>query len=130
MYEMKDEYLVGIPQIDEEHAKLFEIAENIYQLQQEEFMLDKYDHLRVIVDELIEYTLTHLEHEEAYMESIQYKRMFMQKVQHDAFRHQIEDFHFDIEDDSSDEKITELLELITNWLVTHILENDKLIGQP
>lgn len=129
MYEMKDDYLVGIPEIDEEHARLFEIAENIYQLQQKEFVLDKYDYLREIVDELIEYTLTHLDHEEAYMESIQYKHTFMQKVQHDAFRLQIEDFHFEIEDDSSDEKITELLELVTNWFINHILENDKLIGQ-
>ena len=27
MFEMKDEYLVGIEMIDEEHRKLFEIAE-------------------------------------------------------------------------------------------------------
>ncbi len=32
MYEMKEEYLTGIPFIDEEHAKLFEIADEAYEL--------------------------------------------------------------------------------------------------
>ena len=32
MYELKDEYLVGIESIDNEHRVLFEIADEIYQL--------------------------------------------------------------------------------------------------
>ncbi len=130
MYEMKDEYLTGIPSIDEEHTRIFAIAQQIYELQQEEFLVDKYDELKVILDELRDYTLTHLEHEEAYMKSIDYKRFFMQKVQHDSFRDQIEDMNFQLEDDDVDEMITGVLELITNWLIEHILENDVLIGQP
>lgn len=130
MYKMKEEYLTGILMIDEEHKKLFEIAQSIYELQQEEFMIDKYDNLKVILEELKEYTLTHLDHEEAYMQSINYKRFFMQKVEHDRFRDQIEDMNFQLIDESSDEMITDVLNLITNWLVEHILENDKLIGQP
>lgn len=130
MYKMKDEYLIGIPMIDEEHKKLFEIAQNIYELQQEDFMVDKYDNLKVILEELKEYTLTHLEHEEAYMQSINYKRFFMQKVEHDKFREEIEDLNFQLLDESSDDMIIDVLNLITNWLVDHIFNNDKLIGEP
>ncbi|MFI3200438.1 MAG: hemerythrin domain-containing protein [Eubacteriales bacterium] len=130
MYKMKDEYLTGIPMIDEEHGRLFEIAQSIYELQQEEFISDKYDNLKIILEELKEYTLTHLDHEEAYMQSINYKRFFMQKVEHDRFRDQIEDMNFQLIDESSDEMITDVLNMITNWLVDHIFENDKLIGQP
>ena len=32
MYEMKDEYLTGIRMIDEEHRRLFEIAESITEI--------------------------------------------------------------------------------------------------
>ena len=72
MTEMKDEYLTGIEQIDNEHRRLFEIAEELYQLSKEEFMPDKYDNIRRLLDELREYTKTHFEHEEEYMESIGY----------------------------------------------------------
>ena len=30
MYEFKEEFKTGIPMIDEEHARLFEIAEELY----------------------------------------------------------------------------------------------------
>ncbi|RDU22882.1 bacteriohemerythrin [Anaerosacchariphilus polymeriproducens] len=129
MYEMKEEYLIGIEQIDKEHEKLFEIAEKVYQLLQDKFIPDKYDNIRQVLIELREYTIMHFEHEEEYMKSIQYKRMFTQKVEHDAFRKKIEDLEFEKLDEKQEEMIKEILEFLTNWLVHHILETDKLIGQ-
>lgn len=129
MYEMKDEYLTGIPEIDAEHRRLFEIAEEAYQLSQNEFIPDKYDNVRAILEELREYTKMHFAHEEAYMESIGYKKMFTQKVQHDAFRSKLEELDFSNIDEHSEEVISEILNFLTDWLVHHILENDKLIGQ-
>ena len=41
MYEMKPEYYTGIAQIDEEHKKLFEIADEAYELYKNEFIPDK-----------------------------------------------------------------------------------------
>lgn len=129
MYEFKEEFKTGIPQIDEEHARLFEIAEELYQLKQEEFIPDKYDNIRAILEQLRDYTLTHFEHEEAYMESINYKRMFTQKIQHDGLRRQIVEWRLDELDESQDEAIDEILQLVTGWLVDHILNQDKLIGK-
>lgn len=130
MYEMKDEYLVGIEQIDQEHRRLFEIAEEVYQLSQNEYIPDKYDNIRDVLLELKEYTLTHFAHEEAYMESIQYKHMFMQKVQHDAFREKLEDLELeDLDKISSAEVIEEILNFLTDWLVDHILNTDKMLGE-
>lgn len=129
MYEFKDEYLTGIPQIDEEHKRLFALAEEVYQLQQNEYIPDKYDNLRDVLHELRDYTNTHFDHEEAYMESINYKRMFTQKVQHDALRKTVEEWEIDELSEEQDQMITEILELITDWLVNHIHDNDKLIGK-
>ena len=80
MYEMKEEYFTGIEEIDNEHSRLFEIAEEAYQLHKNEFIPDKYDQIKKILKELRDYAQMHFEHEEAYMESIQYKKMFTQIV--------------------------------------------------
>ena len=129
MYEFKEEYVTGIEEIDAEHKKLFEIADETYYLSKEEFLVDKYDQVRHILGELKDYALMHFEHEEAYMESIGYKQMFMQKVQHDAFREKINNWDLDHLDENSDELIEEILTFLTNWLVSHILEHDKQIGE-
>lgn len=129
MYEMKQEYLTGIKQIDEEHVRLFEIAEEAYQLRKNEFIPDKYDNIREILRQLKEYTFIHFENEEKYMESIQYKRRFTQKMQHDAFRRKLDDIDIESIDEGSDEIIDEILQFLTDWLVEHILHTDKLIGQ-
>lgn len=128
MYEFKEEYLTGIERIDQEHKRLFEIAEELYELKNEEFIPDKYDNIRHILEELRDYTLTHFEHEEEYMKEIGYKRMFTQVSQHNALRETIGSWDLDVIDEDQDQAIDEMLELITDWLVNHILNEDKLIG--
>ncbi|MBE5851770.1 MAG: bacteriohemerythrin [Lachnospiraceae bacterium] len=128
MYEFLDDYVTGIESIDDEHRRLFEIADETYRLSKEEFLVDKYDQVRHILGELKDYALLHFEHEEAYMESINYKKMFMQKVQHDQFREKVNNLDLDHLDENSDEMIDEILTFLTNWLINHILEHDKQIG--
>ncbi|MDE6516430.1 MAG: hemerythrin family protein [Acetatifactor sp.] len=129
MYEFKEEFLTGIEQIDQEHRRLFEIANELYELKREEFIPDKYDNIRHILEELRDYTLTHFEHEEAYMKFIGYKKMFTQLSQHNALRETIGNWDLDAIDENQDEAIEEMLRLITDWLVNHILSEDKLIGK-
>lgn len=128
MYEFKEEYVTGITTVDAEHKRLFEIADEAYQLSKEELLVDKFDQVRHILGELKEYALLHFEHEEAYMASINYKHMFIQKVQHDQFREKINDMNFDHLDTNTEEMLSEILEYLTNWLINHILEHDKQIG--
>ena len=71
----------------------------------------------------------HFEHEEAYMESIQYKRMFTQKVQHDNFRHKLETMDLEAIDDNQEQAIQDILKFVTDWLVEHIMETDKRIAE-
>lgn len=128
MYEFKEEYVTGIKQIDEEHKRLFEIADETYNLSRKEFLVDKYDQVIQILKELKEYATMHFEHEEAYMESIGYKKMFTQKVQHNAFREKLNSWNLYDIDENSEETVDEILSFLTNWLVSHILEHDKQIG--
>ncbi len=129
MYELKEEYLTGIEQIDNEHRTLFEIADEIYQLCQNDFVPDKYDHIVNLLQRLKEYAIMHFDHEEAYMESIQYKKMFTQKIQHDNFKRKLETMDLEIIDDNQDRAVEELLEFVTDWLANHIMVTDKQIAE-
>lgn len=130
MYEMKDEYLTGIEFIDNEHRRLFEIAEQTYQLKNEEFISDKYDQIKVLLEELKDYTRMHFAHEEEYMQSIGYKKLFTQKVQHQAFIDWLDEQNLDeidTEFENQDAVVDNILKYLTDWLVHHILETDKQI---
>ncbi len=125
MFEMKDEYLVGIEMIDEEHRKLFEIAERTYQLLHNDYLSDKYDNISDILQELKDYTIEHFRHEEEYMEKIQYKRMFTQKMQHRAFIQKLEEYSSWNLDRSQDDVIQDIFKFLTDWLTKHIYAEEK-----
>lgn len=131
MYEMKNEYFTGIELIDEEHGKLFEYANEIYELLHDEFVHDKYDNIKDLLEKLTDYARQHFADEEAYMESIQYKRIFTQKVQHQAFMDEIESYDLDEIDQMEDkeEVLKKMLSFVTDWLVDHILNVDTQIGK-
>ena len=129
MYEFKEEYKTGIDFIDEQHKVLFEIADKTYNLLKNDLTLDKYDKIVTLIEELQNYTVFHFNAEEEYMKSINYKKMFTQKVEHDAFIKRIKDVDFSKIDQDQDEYIISILQLLNDWLTGHIFENDKLIGQ-
>ena len=128
MYEFKEEYKTGIDFIDEQHKVLFGIADKTYNLLKNDFTLDKYDKIVALIGQLQDYTVFHFNAEEEYMNSINYKRMFTQKVEHDAFIKRIKDVDFSKIDENQDEYIVSILQLLNDWLTGHIFENDKLIG--
>jgi hemerythrin len=129
MYEMKPEYYTGVNFIDEEHKKLFEIANTAYELLMNEFIPDKYDYIMEVVNELKDYTKYHFDHEETYMNSIKYKRILSQKVSHDDFIEKINGYDSEIIDENQKESLLELLDFLTTWLVEHIYKQDKLIAE-
>ena len=131
MYEMKKEYFTGIELIDSEHRQLFDYANQIYELLHAEFVPDKYDNSLVILDELRDYTKKHFADEEAYMESIHYKKIFSQKIQHQAFIEELDNIDLEniSEVENQDEIISKMLIFVTDWLKTHILELDTQIGK-
>ena len=131
MYEMKKEYFTGIELIDSEHSQLFDYANQIYELLHAEFVPDKYDNILVILDELRDYTKKHFADEEAYMESIHYKKIFSQKIQHQAFIEELDNIDLEniSEVENQDEIISKMLIFVTDWLKTHILELDTQIGK-
>lgn len=129
MYEFKDEFKTGIEMIDMEHKKLFEIADRAYETMMDEFIPDKYDYIVDILNELKDYAATHFNHEEEYMVSIGYKKIFSQKVSHNDFIEKMNEYDLGVIDENQKGVILELLDYLNDWLIHHILESDKKIGQ-
>ncbi|OOM79876.1 hemerythrin family protein [Clostridium sp. BL-8] len=129
MYEFKEEYKTGIDFIDEQHKVLFEIADRTYTLLKNDFTIDKYDKIVTLLEELQNYTAFHFTAEEEYMKKINYKRMFTQKIEHDAFIKKLNDIDLSTIDENQDEYIVSILQFLNDWLTGHIFENDKLIGK-
>ena len=68
---------------------------------------NKYDRIDIILENLRDYTVKHFTDEEQYMESINYKKIFTQKVQHLKFIHKLDEFieHHNDEIEDQDEQI-------------------------
>lgn len=126
----KEEYQIGVPEIDAQHQKLFEICGRAYDLLKNEIYLDKYDKIIEILEELRNYTIYHFKSEEEYMKKIGYKRLLSQKVAHDDFVEKINNIDFKDIDEKQDAAILDILEFIIKWIENHILREDKKISLP
>lgn len=125
MIKWKEEYLIGIPEIDNQHKQLFIIAERAYEVLNDEYSIDKYDEIIAILEELKNYTIYHFKSEEAYMTKIKYKKFFSQKIAHDNFIEKISEIDYDKLEEEQDEYLIEILDFVVNWITTHILKQDK-----
>lgn len=129
MIKWKDEYKIGVTQIDEQHEKLFEICDRAYSLLKNELYLDKYDKIVLILEELKEYTVYHFKFEEEYMKEIGYKKFFSQKVAHDDFIEKINNINLKSVDQKQDAAIIDILDFALKWIEQHILNEDKKIAE-
>ncbi|KJS19519.1 MAG: bacteriohemerythrin [Clostridiaceae bacterium BRH_c20a] len=128
MIKWKDDYKIGVPQIDEQHEKLFEICDRAYALLKNKIYLDKYDRIIQILDELKDYTIYHFKFEEEYMQKIGYKKLLSQKVSHNDFIEKINNIDLKIVDEKQDIAIMEVLDFVLKWIEYHILNEDKKIS--
>lgn len=130
MYEMKPEYLTGIEFIDNEHTRLFELADETYNLLNDDITQDKTPEIVRLVSELIDYTRTHFSHEEEFQKSISYPYIAEHTAQHRQFEDSLAAIDLDaLENNLEDqnETIENILEFLTNWLINHIKKVDLLL---
>ena len=128
-YEFTKDYHTGIDFIDEEHAKLFEIANRAYDLLTNQFVTDKYDAIVAVLEELRDYTKYHFNHEEEYMKIINYPKRFSQLHQHTQFINKLNSYNLKEIDVNQQEGILEILDFLAVWLQGHIKGMDKKIGE-
>ncbi len=129
MLQWKEEYEVGVAEIDEQHQKLIDIANRVYELMRNELALDKYDQIVEILQELKEYTVYHFHFEEGLMQKAKYKKRFSHKLLHQEFLAQVEAVDLSVVDEEQDAYLVKIMDFIANWLIEHIVGEDKKVGQ-
>lgn len=118
-------YMTGIPQIDEEHRRLFEIIGDAYELVEAHEVEDKYDDIMNLLDRLEEYTRYHFSNEEEYMEQHNCPQLEMQIRAHTAFLERLEEKDLGECAEDQQEYLEELVDFLFGWLSNHILKMDK-----
>jgi hemerythrin len=131
MFEFTKDCEIGIEAIDNDHRKLFEILNRGFALVRDEYVFDKYDPIKELLNELMDYANTHFAREEAYMEQIRDPELIMQRVQHDHFRKTVWELDFkDIDRDADQREVLDkILKFLTEWLYQHIIGSDAMIGK-
>lgn len=128
MFTFTKDCFIGIPEIDEEHKRLFElIADTDAALKGSD---DPISNAVLLINELKHYAASHFAHEEAYMKRINDPELPRQQREHTAFIDKVNSYSFSgITEESAKTVMLELLEYLSRWLMGHILGSDILIGQ-
>ena len=90
---------------------------------------EKYDEIVSLIKYFRNNFQAHVETEEAYMESIQYEEMEVQRLAHDIFITRLKLMNLDEFDITKQHELEEFVEFLTEWLITHIAHMDKRIGK-
>ncbi len=118
-------YSIGVEQYDEQHKRLFAIAQKLYDAMsagQGRVVLNE------IFDELIEYARTHFASEEALMVRYAYPDYEVHRLQHEDLTRQV----LELRDKYHNGQIAlsiPVMNFLKDWLRNHIYESDKRYGQ-
>lgn len=124
-FAFKDEYLLGIEAIDEEHKELFKILDELHQLVSHDDSADKFDKIVNLSKYFRNCIKVHFKNEEEYMESIQYEELEVQQLAHDVFITRLELMNLDDFDVTRQDELEEYVEAMTEWVAAHVIHMDK-----
>ena len=118
-----NKYSVGNEEIDGHHKALFGILNRLY----ENCMVNKNANcLEPIVEELVAYTKYHFSAEEKLMKELGYQDLDNHRAQHNAFTERA--MQLEMQSNKDDFETTkELIVFLGNWLLKHVMEEDKKI---
>jgi hemerythrin len=124
LFQWKDSYLVGQPQIDAQHKRLFELGDQLHAA----MIAGKgKDVLTRTLGDLIDYTKRHFADEEKLMQQSNYPDYIHHKELHDKLTAQVVQFQTDLGSGKSAVTI-QLLQFLKDWLKHHIGETDRKIA--
>ena len=116
-----DKYSVNSVEIDNQHKKFFQLANDLGVSIQRGDSLASF---RETLDALIDYANVHFASEEAVMLHANYPNTPSHLTQHADFINKLCDFQAELLSGKAGLN-REVLEFVETWIATHILENDK-----
>jgi len=120
-FEWADDMVIDNGQIDSDHRQLVELVNTLHTATSDgrgQEVVDK------ILNDVIRYTVEHLQREEHLMETIKFKNLVQHKAGHDLFMEKVRDLKVRY-DAGSITVASQLSTLLRDWLSLHIRRNDK-----
>lgn len=118
---------VGIESIDDQHKKMFQMAEELFRAEREH---REKDFLAEMLQFLDEYVKKHFAEEERYMSEIGYPGIALQKNEHAYFARQLEILKKEFQSSGGDIiLVINANHIILDWIKTHISKLDRSIGE-
>jgi hemerythrin len=116
-----DTLSVKVTEMDDQHKKLIDIINRLHDAMAKRAGQQV---LGGLLNELIDYTVTHFQCEEKYMRATAYPGYTQQKQQHDGFIKQVQDLQTRFQ--ANQPCVTlDAMEFLKNWLTKHIQGTDK-----
>ncbi|MBN2484406.1 MAG: hemerythrin family protein [Bacteroidales bacterium] len=120
-FEWKPEYSLNIIEIDNQHKKIIELLNQLY----EAFMKkDHHEKLGSIIDELEKYAVYHFGTEENYFNKFGYTGKVEHVNEHARFKEKVRSFKDDFNKNKGALTFT-VINFLKDWLNKHILIDDK-----
>jgi hemerythrin len=119
------DYQVGVAEIDNQHRRLVQMVNSLHEAMKSgtgKTLVPK------VLNELVEYTVSHFSTEERFMQGARYPEYSLHKRQHEELTRQVLKIKAQVDGDSPVNTI-EVMNFLKNWLVNHILGSDKKLGQ-
>ena len=119
--EWKDDYSVGIEEIDNDHKKLINLLNQV-NTAYDYAMSESYE--KEALNDLVNYTKYHFEREEKMMEDNEYPDLKAHKLQHRKMIEQVNQF-VERYNNEGHECLHIISDFLTQWLINHINGTDK-----
>ncbi len=121
MLEWKEEYSLGLQEIDNQHIKLIELINRLYDAFIKRQQSDEV--IKVIV-ELSEYIDVHFSTEEVYFKRFNYAETTEHIKEHHFFIEKVKEFQTQAKENKG-RYVFNIINFLQDWLVNHITVTDK-----
>ena len=120
-FKWDDSLSVQIPEIDNQHQKLIEIINSLYDAFMNQALSER---VNEIIKDLTDYAGYHFTTEEKYFDRFNYEKTQEHKKEHKDFVNKLEDFK--AKADRNPKALTyEMMTFLRNWLQDHIKGTDR-----
>jgi hemerythrin len=116
----RPEYSINIVEMDNHHKKLFELAENLYQITKNN---NQKELIKKGVSDLLEYTIFHFNAEEELLKKHKYPLLEDHNKKHKHLIQRVLNFSIELENNNLNEN--ELIQLLRDWILNHIFDEDR-----
>lgn len=119
LIEWQADWNTGIDEIDVQHRRIIHYIDQLGRIAES----GKADDIRLVMDGLVDYTITHFDYEEELQARARYPFLKAHCMEHKIFRRKIE--RFVQRANHGEDVVSELLGVLESWLIHHIKQDDQ-----